>query len=398
MSTFDSTGITLDSLSEIKEKLLEKFKESFGENIKTSDDSVFGQLAGIMSEVVADQNELIMQVAQMFNPQSASGKALSDLVLLNGITRNEAEYSTVSLKCTANSAGCTIPVGSLVSDPNNSSVIFETDLELVLGSGASDYVSATAIESGSIEAEIGTLTKIENPIYGWASVTNEASASIGEIEERDTPLRSRRKIASFKCGECSIAAIYTAVNDIQEVERLLIYENNTNLTDSNGVPPQHIWAIVKGGDDQDIAQALFENVSAGIGYYGSTEIDYNDPISGETYTIKFSRPTEKTVYIKILLEKNGFFPSDGDNTIKQNIVDFFNGEYTMPNGINHDGFSIGDNIITTYLYTPVNAVEGHYVTGIYISFSPTPTLSANLEILPDEMGVASLTDIEIVEV
>jgi len=91
MSTFDSTGLTVDDFATVLAALIADFQASFGDNIKTGPDSNFGLLANIIAEGVSDQNELIEKVANAFNPQTASGAALSVLVQLNGITRNSDE-------------------------------------------------------------------------------------------------------------------------------------------------------------------------------------------------------------------------------------------------------------------------------------------------------------------
>lgn len=398
MSIFDDTGLTLDKLDEIKDALLEDLKTAFGENIKTSDDSVFGQISSIISETVSDLSELIQRTKSAFEAQSATGTSLSMLVLLNGIERKEAEFSTVTLQCTANAAGTTIPAGSEVSDPSDSSVKFATDSELVLAPSASGNVSATAVETGAIEAANGTLTKIENAVFGWESVTNPSSASVGRREEGDTELRARRTIAAEKTGQCSVAAIYTAIFNIDAVDVLRIYENKGSSTDANGVPPQHIWAIVKGGADDDIAKALFENTAAGIGFFGDTTITYSDPVTSEDYDITFERPEDVGIYIEIETEKQSTYPSDGDEQIKQAIIDFFNGEFVKSDDSLFPGFGIGDNIIYTQLFTPINSVSGHYVQALKIGITPSPTGTTDITINASQIGVTDETKITITSV
>jgi uncharacterized phage protein gp47/JayE len=151
MSTFDATGLTVDDFATVLAALIADLQTSFGDNIKTGPDSVFGLLANIIAEGVSDQNELIEQVANAFNPQTASGAALSILVQLNGITRNSDEFSTVTLSCTANTAGASIPAGSLVSDPTTGNQ-FATDALLVLAPSATSTVAATAVNSGVVTA------------------------------------------------------------------------------------------------------------------------------------------------------------------------------------------------------------------------------------------------------
>jgi uncharacterized phage protein gp47/JayE len=220
----------MDDFATVLAALIAGFQSAFGDNIKTGPDSGFGLIANIIAEGVADQNEIVEQVNNAFNPQTASGAALSILVQLNGITRNSDEFSTVTLSCTANAAGATIPAGSLVSDPTTGNQ-FATDSLLVLGASATDTVAATAVNSGVVEAAASTLTQIDTPIYGWETVTNPAAATVGQSEETDSALRLRRQVVAEGSGTASVEAIFRAVSDIDEVVEAVVFENVTPDTD-----------------------------------------------------------------------------------------------------------------------------------------------------------------------
>jgi uncharacterized phage protein gp47/JayE len=363
----------MDSQDDALDKIVADLQSAFGENIRTTPDAVFGQLANIFAEVVGDQNELITVMANQFNPQTASGTFLSQMVLFNGIKRKEAEFSSVSLSVTANTGGCTIPAGSLVSDPVVGEQ-FATDSLIVVAPSATESVSATAVNSGPIEAAVDTLTKIDTPILGWESVTNPAAAVAGFNEETDPELRARREVAASQTGASTVAAIFTAVNNIDEVEDLKVVANNTPAT-VNGVPPQHIFLIVLGGADVEIAQALFETVAAGIGYHNlgipATSVDYNypDPVTGDTYLIKFERPTDETVNIDIALDVDvETFPPDGVDQIKAAVLAYFDTNQR-----------IGVDVIRSRLYTPVNTVPGHSITSLLIGLGATAEQDIELQ-------------------
>ena len=231
MSTIDETGIVIDRFDEVKTALEADFRSTFNSNIKLTPDSVFGQIISIIAERVSDQNEQIELAANTHNPQSAPGVWLSQLVKLNGIDRNEAIFSTVSLDVTANSAGTTIPVGFTVSDPSVGEK-FAIDTQTVVAPNATVSVSATAVNAGFIEANAGTLTKIDNAVYGWASVTNPADASPGALEETDQELRIRRENAS-QGQSANVQAIFTALKDLDGVDLLRVLENSSGTTDAN---------------------------------------------------------------------------------------------------------------------------------------------------------------------
>ena len=382
MSTFDETGLVIDRYDDILTKSIDDLKSVWGEGIKSDPQSVIGQFLAIFSEALADQNELVEAVANAFNPQAATGVFLSQIVLFNGLTRKEALYSTVTLELTANAAGSTVPAGSLVSDPLVGDQ-YATDSVTVIAPSGTETVSATAVEEGPKEAPVGTLTQIDTPIFGWESVTNPSSAVPGRDEETDTELRIRRDVASKKTGIGTVLSIKSALNDIDGVDMVAVEANNTAAT-VDGVPPQHIRAVVNGGTDPDIAEALWNNVAAGIGYYGNTTEVYTDSESGDSFTIKFDRPTERLVWIIVNLTKNASYPASGNADMKAALVDWF-----------EENLSLGDDVFHSRLYTPINTIPGHTVDSLYIGFSDPPTQENDLTIAINEVARTELAKITI---
>lgn len=382
MSTFDSTGLVLDTFYDIKTKLEDDFKAAFGDNIKLTADSTFGQLIQIFADILSEQNETIELVKNAFTANGAVGTALSELVLLNGITRNSSEYSTVVLSCTANAAGATIPAGTLISDPVTG-YQFATDVELVVAGGATEDVSATAVEAGPLTAEIGSLTQIDTPVFGFASVTNAAAANVGSYEETDATLRARRYLASQASSAGHVYSIWKEVADIDTVVRTYVHQNNTAAIDSEGVPPTHIWAIVDGGVDADIAEVLYNHVPASIGFHGTTTVAHKDPETGVVYDIKFERPTDIPIYVDVYVVKNNGYPADGDDLIRQAVEDQF------------ADFELGQDVIQNQLYAAAYSVPGHRVTDIYIGLVDPPTTSTNIAIALNQLAVCDAATVRV---
>lgn len=382
MSTFDDTGLVVDRFDEVKEALITDLQAAFGDDIKTTDDSVFGQIINIFAEAVADQNELVEQVKNAFTIY-ASGQALSDLVKINGINRNEAEFSTVQVELTANAAGATVPSGSLIEHVETGEQFETVGLGLILPN-ATISISAKAVNPGPIEAQIGKLTKIVNPVFGWDSVTNPVAATPGANEETDTELRARREIAASAAGPGTVGSILTAILDLDDVEAAQVYQNNGQSTDSFGIPRQHIFAVVLGGLDPEIAQTIFDNVGGGIGTFGTETENVTEPITGIAYDIKFSRPSQLTVYIDLELVTNEDFPGDGEDQIKANLVSY---------GEENQG--IGIDVIYSRLFTPINEVPGHYVNSLTVGYSPSPVGTSNLSVDLDEQAVITTAAINI---
>ena len=52
-----------------------------------------------------------------------------------------------------------------------------------------------------------------------------------------------------------------------------MYENYTDTTDGDGIPPHSIWAIVAGGTDADIGAVLYAKKTAGAGFLGDVSVN-----------------------------------------------------------------------------------------------------------------------------
>ena len=116
------------------------------------------------------------------------------------------------------------------------------------------------------------------------------------------------------------------MQNVDAVYSAICYENDTDETDAWASPRHSIEAIVYGGLDADIAQAIFRRKAAGIQTSGSSSIAVIAK-SGQSINIKFSRPTTVAVYIQIKnLETNSDFPSDGQDRIREALVEYIGGD------------------------------------------------------------------------
>ena len=381
-STFDDTGLSVDSLVEILDTYDDRNKTAFGTGAKSDAQSVFGQVYQNVGLSASEQGELVEAVAQAFNIQTASGVALDNLVLLAGIQRTEDAYSTVTLTCGANAAGATIPAGSLVREPG-SNVQWETDEQVVVGASSTNTVSATATVAGANAASAGTITQIDSPVYGWTTVTNAAAANLGATEESDAALRLRYLAVVDAASDVSVAALFQAISDLDGVDSVKVVANNTTTTDANGVPAQHVWCIVDGGTNSEIAQAIFEHTAAGIGYHGNTTVSHTDSVTGDTFSIKFERPVDQNVWVSVDLTSDSDYPADGDDQVEAAILAYF------------DTLQLGNDVIHSRLYTPINTIDGHTINSLYIDTSPSPTDTDDITIALNYRAVTTAGSISV---
>lgn len=253
-----------------------------------------------------------------------------------------------------------------------------TNLGIVKVSTVGDVV---ANEVGPIEQVVNSIDTIATPILGWDSVINPLEAGTGTNRETDEEYRIRFRDSKFDRATNTLEAIYSALLKLSTVEEVIIYENDTNITDGNGVPAHSFLPIVIGGVSSDIANAIWNNKPIGISSEGNTTVSIVD-IQGFNHDVSFQRPTPVPVYISVSLTTDSNYPVDGDEKVKSALVSYFG------------SLKVGEDIIYSRLYTPINTVPGHQIDSLFIGTSPAPVGTANITI--PFSSVATISDSNII--
>jgi len=371
MTQINGTGLLRTRLDERLAALVADMKAIFGADLDLSPDTIDGQALGIFAEAISNIDQLVEEVYHNPNPQLAVGMALRRLVQLNAITHKAGSYSTVVLRCVG-TEGTVIPINSLAKSPSTG-ITFSTTAEMTIMALGYVDIPSRATTKGKLAAAIGTITKIDTPVFGWQTVTNQAIAVEGTDEETDEQLRARRRISTSTAGVSVLDSLIGALSNTAGVIQAVVLENETDIIDVNGTPPHAIYAIVNGGLDADIAQVIWEKKTLGSTMRGTVAEVVLDSI-GNSHTIRFSRPTGVPVYVIVNVSQRAGWPSDGDDRIKAALVDWIT--------LNQ---SIGEELIFSRLYDPINSVPGHSVTSLFIGIAPAPVGTANISIDIDDI-------------
>jgi uncharacterized phage protein gp47/JayE len=237
-------------------------------------------------------------------------------------------------------------------------------------------VGVVAQAAGAFDLPIGVITGIETPVSGWDSVTNLTAGITGQDREEDDELRLRRTASVDK-------SILGAVLAVENVTKGVVFENSSDTTDGDGTPAHHVWAIVQGGANADIAEAIIERNAAGIGTRGAQVVSVTSPVTGNPHTIRFDRPTivNPTIVITYGLAEDGsVFPANGIALIKQALVDYA------------AGFNIGQDLVYSRLFAVIHSVGGIEVDTLTVNGS-----SASLVATKSQLIVIQAADITITE-
>ena len=148
--------------------------------------------------------------------------------------------------------------------------------------------------------------------------------------------------------------------------------------------------MVSGGVDSEIAQTIWLKKPAGILAFGDTTEQIIDS-QGISHDISFSRPTPIDIYVEVTLTTYAEYPANGDELIKQAIVDYANGDL-----IENRSFGLSDDVIYTRLYTPINTVPGHEIDDLQISVTSPASGTANIVIGPTEIANFLVNNITVI--
>lgn len=236
---------------------------------------------------------------------------------------------------------------------------------------------------GPYPQEALAIDTISVPISGWDSVINPVAATTGRLTETDEELRERFRNSKFFQSQNIIEGILDALLNVAGVSDAIVYENDTGVVDSLGIPAHSFLPIVLGGLPSDVALAIWENKPTGIPSIGNTTVQIADS-QGILHPISYRQPTEIPIYVKMTISNLGDMPGDADAQVKQKLVDY-----------SDNNQFIGDDVIYSRLYTPINSVPGFTVNSLTIGTAPNPTGMTNISIGYDQVGVISADHITV---
>jgi baseplate J-like protein len=294
-----AAGFQRKQATDIQSSISTTQKQSFGQAWASDlPDSVIGQVNGSMVNELDDLWQLGNAVWSSGFLGTSQGISL-DLILQEiGVRRPGATPSVVTLTITG-TPGAAVPLTFQAKVPTNGAV-FQVTSTAVVGGGGTVNVPAACIVDGPILAPAGTCTQIVSPVPGLASVTNAADAVPGQNALTDSQTRVFAVEEQQADAAAIVEAIRASVLKVTGVTQCLVYNNPGSATDGNGIPGHAFAAVVVGGADQDIFNAIFNVAPAGITIYGTTTGTVTDT-QGIAQPVAFTRPTLLQVYVSTLL-------------------------------------------------------------------------------------------------
>jgi uncharacterized phage protein gp47/JayE len=393
----DPNGLTVKTITELVTELTSAFQSIYGNDINLNSNSPDAQIINIFAQQGVDLREVDMSVYNSFSLDRAAGVVLDERLSLINTTRNGGTFTIVPITVIATQPcflqgldadlNNTNGAGYTISDDTGNQYILTTS-ETITTPGTYIY-NFRAANIGQVEVVPNTITNQVDVVLGIASVNNPGSAIItGEDTETDFQFRTRGKLSAANSSIAQIDGLRGDILSLTGVTECFCYENITGATDSNGIPSGGIWVIVEGGNNNDIAQVIYNHLNANP-MKGNIAVNINTT-SNQIFVVKFDNPILTPLYIKFNIQPTvtgiTFDTTGIANYISENLT-YIIQEYSETSKI------------TAVIVQAIDSITGNGVpTEVKISIDNTnwfdyisaPTLSSQFEILANNITITVL--------
>ena len=345
-----ASGFTVRTEQEIFDDIAAELRDKIDPNLNLSASSAMGAFVAIVASMIAEEEEVAASVYAAQFPASASGSSLDAVASITGTVRKAPTSAKTTLRLTF-TAAATVPAGSIVAQAGNETLRFVTDADATSPGAGTVDVTATAENTGPLGVADSTLTVIVTPVANWDSVTNPAGFyTEGTDLETDDALRLRRQQEIQRSGGSTVDAIEADISALDGVLSITVTENTTAATDGDGRPAHSFEALVWDGptpaaDDDEIAQAIYDQKPAGILSYSATA-DSGTAVKADltTTTVGFSRASAEPIEIEVTVSTDATYPIDGDTQIEEALASLT--------------YLPGEDVIRTELYAVIFGIQG----------------------------------------
>lgn len=341
--TIGPAGVARPTLDDCLAYFVSGMQGIYGSDLYLGSDCQDGELVGLWASALDDTNAQCVAAYNSFSPATAQGAGLSSNVKINGLARDVPSYSTVSVLIVGQ-AYTNISNGLVADAAGNA---WALPASVVIPASGQIAVTATCQTLGAVALAAGQAMTISTQTYGWQSATTAATAAPGNPVEDDAQLRARQAVSTTIPAQTGMAGLVGALLALPGVVSVIPYENDTDLTDANGVPAHAIAMLIQGGSAAQIASTILLKKMSGSVTYGTTSATVNDQ-SGIPRQINWFIPTSVPITFTITVKALAGFTTDVEAAIQTAVSAWVN------------SLADGSNISVSRSYSPINAVSASF--------------------------------------
>lgn len=324
----DSTGLTTATRSELVTNFTTLMQQIYGADINLASDTPDGQLMNIFVQQVIDLQDLLVQIYNSFDPDNAIGNVLDQRVAINGIQRQAGTFTitaiTVVTSQSVNLYGLDQTDQQVYTISDNAGNLWQLQTTVLgTGVGTFSYNFQAAIPGAQLTTP-NTITIPVTIVLGVVSVNNPTTyTTLGVNEESDAALKIRRQKSVSLASQGYLSGLLAALENIPGVTSAFVYENNTSITDVDGVPGHTIWVIVAGsGSAANIAQAIYTKRNAGCGMFGTISFNVVQ-VDGTNFSVFWDDVVTVNLFTRFTATSINGTTAPNIGTIRTNLPNSF---------------------------------------------------------------------------
>ena len=388
------SGMSADDTATIRQGIVDDWNAVFSDEnatLNTESESPAGQIIDSLAVLVTAKDSEFLNLGNQFDPRVADGIFQDALGSIYFLTRKTAQPTTVTCQLTG-LQGTIIPQGSMIQNEDGFKLI-SIEAATISADGTASAEFQT-VDSGPITIGAETCTKIITVIAGWDTVTNAAAGVPGQLIETRQEFEKRRSLSVAKNSHGSRLALQGAVSALDGVVDCLVLENRNkySMVKQGVYIGSHSVAVcVYGGNNDEIAETIYNKIDAGAGTYGNTSVSYTSE-DGVVNTYQIERPTPTDIYINVTINQTASTSQNVVNEIKQAVYNDFLGN--DPNSGNTRR-GMGQTIYaSSFAVATIKTAGVTDLVSITISRTPSPLLN-QITLLATEEPVLTLDNITV---
>lgn len=381
----DNSGIIVPDTSTIKENVQTEFQNALGLELSLEDSTPQGRMIDIETDARSQVVENNALVANLFNIRMSYGLALDALGANFGLERQAATSSSVIATVTG-TYGTVIPAGAQAS--TQAGYIFYAENNITIPESGTTTGTFLSVDKGEIPCPVGSLTKIIDGTFGWETITNADPATLGQVQESDASFKQKFDNNGLFTGSSILEDYKNELSKVENVISSFVYDNGSNQTityDTVSIAPHSVYACVDGGNDYDVAYALFRRKSAGSGWAGTDVTQtVQDSVYGVDYEVSFDRPDVITIYYNCEFEVGTSSASDPEQAVADAILNYTN------------TLKVGDDVLPLQVAYAINqAVSGISLTRLQLGTDPNNLSTTDVVIRINQVAKTTSANITV---
>lgn len=384
----ENNGIVVPDTANIKETVQQEFQAALGDNLSLEDSTPQGRLIDMETNARVNVIENNVRIANSINFNNSFGIILdawgSNFDLERGVAKSSSVVATVT-----GVADTVIAAGSQAS--TQAGDVFYAENQIIIGSDGTATGRFLSVNKGAIPCAAGQLTKIIDGTLGWETITNTSPATLGNSRESDESYKQQFYDSGLFTGMSLVEDYENAITNVENVKSCYVRDNGESSSvvyDTVTIAAHSVYVCVDGGNNTDIADAIFHRKSGGCGYTAiagqSVTENIIDETYGDTYTVTFNRPQETQIYVNVSANSGTSTSDNLENSIKNAVFNYIN------------SLKIGADLLLLSLASAINtAVPGVELSSLTIGTSSDSLSSNNITIHINQVAKSTLTNITV---